>query len=94
VGGHKARKGRRLSAVQEAEVRKLIWDKTPDPLKMPYALWTRGAVAELIQHRTGIKMPVRTMELYLSRWGFTPQTPIRRAYEQQPAAVRQWLRKV
>lgn len=91
VGGRKAGEGRRLSAVQEAEVRKLICDKTPDQLKMPYALWTRGAVAELIQHRYGIKMPVRTMGLYLSRWGFTPQKPIRRAYEQQPAAVRQWL---
>jgi len=29
--------------------------------------------------------------LYLARWGFTPHKPIRRAYEQSPAAVRQWL---
>lgn len=31
------------------------------------------------------------MGLYLSRWGFTPQKPLRRAYEQSPAAVKQWL---
>jgi transposase len=91
VGGRKLGEGRRLSAAQEAEVRRLICDKTPDQLKMPYALWTRGAVAELIWHRYGIKLPVRTMGLYLSRWGFTPQKPIRRAYEQSPAAVRRWL---
>ncbi|MBV8868771.1 MAG: IS630 family transposase, partial [Acetobacteraceae bacterium] len=29
----------------------------------------------------------------LARWGFTAQKPIRRAYEQDPAAVRRWLRR-
>jgi hypothetical protein len=24
-------------------------------------------------------------------WGFTPQKPIKKAYEQRPEAVRQWL---
>lgn len=91
VGGRKAGEGRRLTAQQEAQVRKLICDKTPDQLKMPYALWTRGAVAELIEHRFGLRLPVRTMGLYLSRWGFTLQKPVRRAYEQSPAAVKQWL---
>ena len=28
---------------------------------------------------------------YLARWGFTPQKPIKRAYEQNPEAVRSWL---
>jgi len=28
---------------------------------------------------------------YLKRWGFTPQKPIRRAYEQRPEAARKWL---
>ena len=91
IGGRKSGEGRRLTSQQEAEVRKLICDKTPDQLKMPYALWSRGAVAELIEHRFCIRLPVRTMGLYLSRWGFTPQKPIRRAYEQSPAAVKQWL---
>ena len=91
IGGRKAGDGRRLTSEQEAEVRKLICDKTPEQLKMPHALWTRGAVAELIEHRFGLRLPVRTMGLYLSRWGFTPQKPIRRAYEQSPAAVRKWL---
>jgi winged helix-turn-helix protein len=62
-----------------------------DQLKMPYALWTRGAVAELIEYRFGNRLPVRTMGLYLARWGFTPQRPIHRAYEQSPAAVKKWL---
>jgi hypothetical protein len=40
---------------------------------MVHALWTRQAVAELIRDRFGIELPVRTMGLYLSRWGCTPQ---------------------
>ena len=28
---------------------------------------------------------------YLKRWGFTPQKPIRRAYELRPEAAKQWL---
>lgn len=90
-GGRRVGDKRLLSAEQEATVRKLIADKTPEQLKMVYALWTRQAVAELIRDRFGIELPVRTMGLYLSRWGFTPQKPMRRAYEQSPAAVKKWL---
>ena len=90
--GRKTGDGRLLDAAQEALVRKLIIDKTPDQLKMPYALWTRAAVAQLIeQQRFGIRLPVRTMGLYLARWGFTPQKPMKKAYEQSPAAVKKWL---
>ena len=89
--GRKSGDGRLLDELQEGLIQKLIVDKTPDQLKMPYALWTRGATAQLIEQRLGIRLPVRTMGLYLSRWGFTPQKPIRRAYEQSPAAVKKWL---
>lgn len=34
---------------------------------------------------------VRTMGLYLQRLGFTPQKPMRKDYEQSPAAVKKWL---
>jgi transposase len=90
-GGRRVGEKRVLDAAQEATIRKLIADKTPDQLKMAYALWTRGAVAELIESRFGIRLPVRTMGLYLARWGFTPQKPMKKAYEQSPAAVKKWL---
>lgn len=89
--GRKPGDGRLLDTQQEATIQKLIADKTPDQLKMPYALWTRVAVSQLIEHRFGIKLPVRTMGLYLARWGFTPQKPMKKAYEQSPAAVKKWL---
>ena len=90
-GGRPVGSGRTLSAEQEREAQRLIRDRTPDQLKMVYALWTRQAVAELIRDRYGIKLAVRTMGLYLGRWGFTPHKPMKKAYEQSPAAVKKWL---
>lgn len=83
--------GRTLDAVQEKTIQKLIADKLPDQLKLPFALWTRAAVAQLIETRFGLKLPIRTMGEYLKRWGFTPQKPIKKAYEQNPKAVGHWL---
>ena len=85
--------GRFLAADQEAEARTLIQRHTPDELDLPMALWSWAAVRELIWQRFGVRLAVRTMGTYLARWGFTAQKPIRRAYEQDPAAVRRWLRQ-
>lgn len=100
-GGAKAiqlkKRGRRLyscrtlSLEQEKEVRKKILDKCPDQLKLPFALWTRIAVQQLIKRLFDINMPIRTVGEYLKRWGYTPQKPLRRAYEQNPKAVKKWL---
>lgn len=91
IGGRKVGEGRVLTVAQEREVQLLIRDKTPDQIKLPYAQWSRNAVAELIADRFGIRLPVRTMGTYLKRWGFTPQKPIRKTYEQSPSAVKHWL---
>src|SRR5918998_3324153 len=85
--------GRFLDAEQEAAARDLIRRHTPDGLGLPFALWSRAAVRELIRRRLGVRLAVRTMGKYLARWGFTAQEPIRRAYERDPAAVRRWLRR-
>jgi transposase len=91
--GRKPDEQRLLDADQEAEVQGLIRRHTPDELGLPFALWSRAAVRALIAHCCGIALAVRTVGKYLARWGFTAQKPIRRAYEQDPAAVRRWLRR-
>jgi transposase len=91
--GRKPDEQRLLDAAQEAEVRGLIRRRTPDELGLPFALWSRAAVRALIVRRCGVALAVRTVGKYLARWGFTAQKPIRRAYEQDPAAVRRWLRR-
>lgn len=82
---------RALSQEQERDLRRLVIDHTPDQLKMDFALWTRQAVQRLIEQRCGVRLTLQGVGLYLRRWGFTPQKPIQRAYEQQPLAVRRWL---
>jgi hypothetical protein len=37
-------------------------------------------------------LQIRTVGLYLQRWGFMPQRPVKRALEQCPAKVGQWLK--
>lgn len=89
--GRKSGMCRTLTDEQELRIQKLICEKRPEQLKMDFALWTRGAVKELIQRELGLDLSIRAVGDYLSRWGFTPQKPIKRAYEQQPKAVRKWL---
>jgi len=89
--GRKQGSCRTLNPEQEKRLKKAITDKTPDQLKFPFALWTRRAVKELIRQLFSIDMPIRTVGEYLNRWGFTPQKPLRRAYEQNPKAVQKWL---
>lgn len=89
--GPKKGSGALLSEKQAAEIRNLIIDKCPEQLKLPFALWTRDAVRDLISRRFGIRVAVRTMGDYLRAWGFTPQKPVRIAYEKNNQAVQEWL---
>lgn len=85
--------GGRLSGVQAAAVVRLITDRCPEQLKLPFALWTRGAVQMLIRRRFGIGLSLSTVGRCLARWGFTPQKPRQRAYERDPEAIERWLRE-
>lgn len=89
--GRRSGEQRTLSAEQEKAVEELLIDKTPDQLKLPFALWTRDAVRSVVKQRYGHELPVRTVTDYLKRWGFTPQKPTKRAYEQNPEKLNQWL---
>ena len=84
-------KGGSLLPWQAAQIAKTVIDRPPEQLKMPFFLWTREAVGQLIEKRFGLRLSVWTIGRYLSRWNFTPQKPIKRAYEKNPEAVRKWL---
>jgi transposase len=86
-------KGGKLLPWQAAQIAKTVIDHHPEQLKLPFYLWTREAVALLIKRRFGVRLSVWTVGRYLKRWGFTPQKPARRAWEQNPEQVRQWLKK-
>ena len=89
--GRKLGTGRALSDEQELMIRQMICDKRPEQLKMDFALWNRAAVMQLIERECAIKLTVRGAGNYLKRWGFSPQKPIKKAYEQRPEAVQAWV---
>lgn len=100
--------GKKISGRQSAEVRQLIKEKLPDQLKLPFGLWTREAVQQLILNRYGIALSRWQVGRYLKSWGYTPQKPIRKAFEHNrgdcgaidegygrvaPQQVKEWLEK-
>ena len=89
--GRRAGEDRALTDEQEAHIQRLICEKRPEQLKMVFALWSRAAVKQLVERECGIQLSVRGIGNYLKRWGFTPQKPIKKAYEQRPEAVKAWL---
>lgn len=91
IRGRSQGNGCRLTTEQCELVQQIIVEKDPEQLKMPFVLWTRKAVKELIENKFDIILPIRTVGDYLNRWGFTPQKPKKKAYEQQPKAVQEWL---
>jgi transposase len=83
--------GKKINGKQSAEVRQLIKAKMPDQLRLPFGLWTREAVQELIRARFGIVLSRWQIGRYLKSWGYTPQKPITKAIEQNPERVKRWL---
>jgi transposase len=81
----------RLAPRQVATTVRTILSGCPDQLRLPFALWTREALQELLSRKFAAQVSVWTVGRYLRAWGLTPQKPVRRAYEQNPAAVRKWL---
>jgi transposase len=83
--------GRYLSDEQGSQIRSLIDQNTPEKLGIASALWTRGAVRELIRNKFQIDLAKRTVGEYLRRWNYTPKKPQRHARKQDPDEVRRWL---
>lgn len=92
-----AKRGRpsskQLTKEQEKKVKKAIVDQCPDQLKLPFALWTRKAVGDLLREQFGVDVSVWTVGRYLQSWGFSPQKPIYKAYEQKPPEVKKWIKQ-
>jgi len=47
--GRRTGEKRTLTTEQETQIKRSLIDKTPDQLKLPFALWTRDAVKLLIK---------------------------------------------
>ena len=80
-----------LNLKERAILAKAITGSTPDQLMFDFALWSSRAVVAFVRRRFHRGMGRRAARRCLQRMGFTYQCPIRRAREQSPAKVREWL---
>jgi transposase len=83
--------GRVLSADQAERIQQLLRTHSPEQLGVAAPLWTRRAVADLIRQEFGLGLAIRTVGLYLRRWGFTLKRPSRHARDEDPEEIRRWL---
>lgn len=96
-GGETALKARKhpgrtpaLAPRQKLQVRRWITGKDPRQYGFDFGLWTRQIVAALIEQRFEVRMGVTAVGRLLAELDITPQKPLRRAYERDPAAIERW----
>lgn len=91
--GRRIMEKRLLTPIEEEKLQQLLCDKSPPQMQLPFALWGRRAIQAVIWQMWRINVAERTLTDDLKRWGFTPQKPLKRAYEQNPKAVEQWQKE-
>jgi transposase len=71
------------------------WINGHDPRRygLDAGLWTRSMVASLIERKFGIQLGLTAVGDLLAKLGLTPQKPLQRAYQRDPAAIEQWRRE-
>lgn len=83
----------KLTPRQKQQVRRWICGKDPRQYGFDFGLWTRKIVAALIRQQMDISLGVTAVGRMLAELGITPQKPLRRAYERDPAAIERWQRE-
>ena len=81
----------KLTAPQKRQVFRWINGKDPRQYGLDFGLWTRRIVQTLIQERFNQELGLTAVGRLLADLGITPQKPLRRAYERDPAAIAQWI---
>jgi len=83
-----------LAPRQKLQVRRWINGKDPRQYGFDFGLWTRQIVAALIAQKFGVRLGVTAVGRLLAELDITPQKPLRRAYERDPAAIKRWTTTV
>jgi len=81
----------KLSDKQQQQVRRWILGKDPRQYGFDFGLWSRRIVRALIAEKFGVELGLTAVGRLLAKLNITPQKPLRRAYERDPAAVKLWL---
>jgi len=83
----------KLGGAQLSRLHALIVGTDPRQMQFEFALWTREMVREVIRREFGVGLSVVSVGRLLRKLGLSPQRPLHRAYQQNPAAVERWKRE-
>lgn len=82
----------KLTAGQRGQVRGWIVGKDPRQYGFDFGLWTRRIVAQMLVEKFGVALSLVAVGRLLAGLDITPQKPLRRAYERDPAAIDAWVK--
>jgi transposase len=83
----------KLTEKQRRQVKRWILGKDPRQYGFDFGLWSRRIVQALIQEKFSIELGLTAVGRLLAGLDITPQKPLRRAYERDPAAVQRWVKE-
>jgi transposase len=96
-GGHSALEAKpipgappKLDAARMAKLSRTVRTKNPLQLNFDFALWTLALIREYIRREFSVSLSMESVGRILKRLGFTPQRPLYRAWQQNPALVETW----
>jgi transposase len=83
----------KLAEKQRQQVKRWILGKDPRQYGFDFGQWTRRIVQTLIADKMQVALGLTAVGRLLASLDITPQKPLRRAYERDPAAVDLWLKE-
>lgn len=83
--------GGRLRHERWLEFQKLIMTKIPGELGLPFTMWDRKAIRELLATRFNVSLCLTAISALLKKMGFSPQRPMYSAIQRNDAKVQKWL---
>ena len=89
--GEKKYQNTSLTKSEENWIKKAITNKYPEQFQLPFMLWNRESVQNLIKRKYQKKLSLTTISRLLSKWNMTPQKPAFKSYKQQPQVLKDWI---
>ena len=80
----------KLDAKQMARLARIVYTKNPLQLNFEFALWTLAMIRVLIRREFAVSLSEVSVGRLMRRLGFSPQRPLYRAWQQDPALVERW----
>lgn len=80
----------KLDAKQMQKLARIVRTKNPLQLNFEFALWTLAMIRELIRRDFAVSLSEVSVGRLMRRLGFSPQRPLYRAWQQDPALVERW----